>query len=1236
MKYLMHAGYDANDEAERLCDLVAVEERDGTTSKALELCSEVLARYPDYPRALHAKGVLFKKLGNHDEALKITTRCIELYSQYTAGITTLAGLYRISRDFEQAAALYKRALSLDPSNVHAYYGLGLLHRAEYRLNRASAMFRKVLVYDGRSVPALVGLARCCLEQGKLKEAKRLCIKALKVNSGHEEARYLLAKVTAEYGDVQYAVTMMKDLETSAEYGLASQGSILFLMQELTETTQKQIFEKTRRLVQRFLEKLYAEQLPHCNVPETNRTLRIGFVSGDLKFHPVAHHLKPLLQNIDKGSFELYAYSTSNVRDSYTEELASCFDVWRYVFDMPLSEMSNTIRLDRIDILIDLSGYTAKTGLPVFALRPAPVQMSWLGYFHTTGLRCIDYLISDALTIPPCDEPFFAEKIVRLPHSRFCYAPPIKELPAVDPLPADSNGYITFGAFTKVMKLNDKVIATWSEILKRLPDSRLILKWGTYADHSVVKAVTDRFSAQGVDLSRLEFRPKSSYRELLLQYTRDIDITLDTFPHSGGATSCESLIMGVPVVTLSGGLPISRQTHGFLRLAGLEEELVAFSQDEYVQKAVSLARNLCQLRELRACLRESLFSSPLFDVSAFARDFEELLHSVWAGWCRGRSVPKLLAQRFLVRDELHNEGLILMEQASWQVAAMYFKRILKDRPQDENALNNFGLCLWEQKALKEAQRVFTKAYALNPKNSDVVCNLAGVMIDRGQYRKALRIIRQGLGDMPGVTALYENMALAQKHLNQLGDALQSVKTAMTLGAGDSPGLTILAAGTCYEMGDMAGAICAIKKCTAMKTEDVRIYSNYCYFMNYCEGVDQKTIYDETIRNVEIFSKRNDQKTPVKTLRCDRKKSLRVGLVSADFRNHPGGVLSRAFVEYADRDAITIYCYSNNPAVDSITEVFIHNAYKWHQIDMLDDQQVVDLIRQDEIDILIDMSGHTNGNRLAVFAAKPAPVQATWVGYVNTTGLSQIDYFISDAFTTPLEMAPFFAEKLAYLPYSRFCYTPPAYTPYVTPVPSASCGHITFGCFNNLAKLSDSTIAMWAEILNRVPESKLILKRGALEDRQVKQMVRERFKQYGIAAHRLDLRGHSLHSFMLAEYGEVDIALDSMPFSGGLTSLEALWMGVPVITFVGNTPASRQTGSFLSLLGLRDLITYNYADYVENAIKLARNPARLRQMRETLRQDMIDSPLLDGSMFAENMKNLLMGLYHGTEANGPALL
>lgn len=1231
----MHAGYDAIAEAEGLCAAVAVEEKNGNTTTALKLCSVVLERYPDYPRALHARGVLLKKLGNHDEALKITARCVELYPNYVAGITTLAGMHRTSRELDQAESMYKRALSLDVSAVEAYYGLGLLYRAEYRLNRACTMFRKVLVHDKGCIPALVGLARCCLEQGKLRAAKRLCVKALKVNPDHEEARYILAKVTAEYGDVQYAVTMMKDLEVSAEYGLASQGSILFLMQELSETTQKQIFARTCQLVQRFLEKLYADQLPHCNVPKKDRKLRVGFVSGDLKFHPVAHHLKPLLQQIDKSLFELYAYSTSNVRDSYSEELASCFDVWRYVFDMPLIEMSKTIRLDRIDILIDLSGYTAKTGLPVFALRPAPVQMSWLGYFHTTGLCCMDYLISDALTIPPSEETFFAEKIVRLPHSRFCYAPPIKELPAVEPLPANANGYITFGAFTKVMKLNDNVIAAWSEILKRLPGSRLILKWGTYADHSVVKKIADRFVARGVDLSRLEFRPKSPYRELLLEYTRDIDITLDTFPHSGGATSCESLIMGVPVVTLSGQLPISRQTHGFLRSVGLEQWLVAFSQDEYVEKAVSLAKNRSHLDELRGCLRDALFFSPLFDVSAFARNFEELLRSAWAVWCQGSTVRKLLSQRSLVHAELHNEGLILMEQAAWQDAAMYFKRILKDRPHDENALNNLGLCLWEQKVLEEAQRIFMKAYSLNPKNSDVVCNLAGVMIDQGHYGKALRIIRRSLGDMPAVPALYENMALAQKHLNKLGDALQSVKTAISLSAGDSPSLTILNSGICYEMGDMAEAIRTIRKCLDMKTDDIRLYSNYCYFLNYCEGFDQATIYNETIRNVDVFTKRYGQATPCASLSDNPKKPLRIGLVSADFRNHPGGVLSRAFVEYADKETIQIYCYYNNSVVDSTTEVFMKNSYKWHQIEMLDDHQFVDLIRHDGIDILIDLSGHTNGNRLGVFALKPSPVQAAWLGYVNTTGLAQIDYFISDVFTTPLDMAPFFAEKLAYLPHSRFCYTPPAYSPYVTPVPSESCDHITFGCFNNLAKLSDMTIAMWAEILSRVPKSKLILKRGALEDPQVRRMVRERFKQHGIAAHRLDLRGHSLHSFMLAEYGEVDIALDSMPFSGGLTSLEALWMGVPVITFVGNTPASRQTGSFLNLLGLCDLIAYDHAGYVETAVCLARNPARLRQMRESLRQNMIGSPLLDGSMFAENMKRLLIALYHGTEPSGPAL-
>lgn len=258
-------------------------------------------------------------------------------------------------------------------------------------------------------------------------------------------------------------------------------------------------------------------------------------------------------------------------------------------------------------------------------------------------------------------------------------------------------------------------------------------------------------------------------------------------------------------------------------------------------------------------------------------------------------------------------------------------------------------------------------------------------------------------------------------------------------------------------------------------------------------------------------------------------------------------------------------------------------------------------------------------------KPCRVQATWLGFFNTTGVSAIDYFISDEFTTPDWMQQWFSEKIVRLPYSRFCYAAPEYSPLVSLAPSEWKGFITFGAFNNCAKLSDTTLNMWAQVLKEVPKSRLMLKWRSYRDKNVKNWIYDRFERLGISKNRIMIRQDINHSQMLADYSDVDIVLDTFPFNGGMTSIEALWMGVPIITLAGETPASRQSGSFLGLVGLEDCIASDLDGYVSAAVQLSSNRDRLYDIRGTLRQRMKKSPLMDGALFAKNMQCLLEHMY-----------
>ena len=351
-----------------------------------------------------------------------------------------------------------------------------------------------------------------------------------------------------------------------------------------------------------------------------RPLRIGYVSADLCQHTVGLFVKDVLKAHDPRRVQVFAYSTGQVKDWVTDDIrAAC--TLRDVSGMEDAVLAEQIRADGIEVLIDLSGHTAGSRLTAFAHRPAPVMVSWLGYFATTGLEYLDAVLLDAWHAPAGTEAQFAEPILRLP-SRWCYQP-VPWAPAeVAPPPLQRNGYITFGSFNNTAKYNPQVFALWARVLAATPGSRLVLKWRTFNDDTFRQKVIHAFVERGIAPERIELRGPSFHADVLKEYA-DLDIALDPFPFTGGLTSCEALWMGVPVVTWPQSRVVSRQTHAILNQIGLPE-LSAPDADEYVQIAVELANDRERLAHLRATLRDRMRASPLLDVTGFTRQLEDTL------------------------------------------------------------------------------------------------------------------------------------------------------------------------------------------------------------------------------------------------------------------------------------------------------------------------------------------------------------------------------------------------------------------------------------------------------------------------------------------------------------------------------------------------------------------------------------------------------------------------------------
>ena len=356
-------------------------------------------------------------------------------------------------------------------------------------------------------------------------------------------------------------------------------------------------------------------------------------------------------------------------------------------------------------------------------------------------------------------------------------------------------------------------------------------------------------------------------------------------------------------------------------------------------------------------------------------------------------------------------------------------------------------------------------------------------------------------------------------------------------------------------------------------------------------------------------------------------LRVGYVSADFCQHTVGLFVRGVLAAHDWGRIIPFAYSAGHVSDWVSDE-IKSVTTFRDIQMLDDRALAERIASDAIDVLVDLSGHTAGSRLTVFAYRPAPVMVSWLGYFATTGLPYMDAVLLDEWHAPIGSEDTFVEPIIRLP-QRLCYTPVPWMPEVPPAAFIRNGHITFGSFNNTAKLNTDVLKLWARILLSVPGSRLVLKWRTFNDAALRQKTISILEEEGVEPDRIELRGPSFHVDLLKEYGDIDIALDPFPFTGGLTSCEALWMGVPVVTWPQSRVVSRQTYAFISQIGLPELAARDAEDYVNIAMRLANDRQRLRKLRATLRERMAASPLCDVAGFTRGLEDTLYRLFHEVE-------
>lgn len=623
------------EEADRVCALGNAMVAQGRIQEAVACYERALVLRPDFAEACNGLGNVLWAQGRRDEAVACYERAITLRPDYAPAHNNL-GLALAARggagDADRAAACYARALAIKPDFSEAHFGLGNVLRKQGRMDEAVASFERALNFRPADADAHCNLGEVLCALGKMARAARHCEQSLALRPDDALAHNNLGNALTGQGRIERALVHYERALVFKPDFAEAHSNMLLALNYASDHDPVGVRDAHLDYAAQREAPLAGSRLTPADDRTSNRRLRIGYLSSDFRRHSVAYFIEPVLAHHDRNHFDVFCYFNHHQADDLTQRLKRYASHWCDIHQLSDELVARQIRTDQIDILVDLNGHTALNRLLVFARKPACVQVTWLGYPNTTGLSSMDYRLTDRFADPVgMTEHLHSEKLVRLPECFSCYQPP-PDAPEVSALPALARGYVNFGSFNNLAKINPQVIAVWARILQAVSDSRLTLKNVNLGEEPVQRSIRDAFARLGIASSRLELLGPDPSPVAHLDRYGGIDIGLDPFPYNGATTTCEALWMGVPVVTLSGTTHAGRVGVSQLSNLGLTE-LIAATPEEYVAIAVRLAGNLEGLSSLRAQLRMHFAASPLTNAQRFAANLERAYFAMWRDWLR---------------------------------------------------------------------------------------------------------------------------------------------------------------------------------------------------------------------------------------------------------------------------------------------------------------------------------------------------------------------------------------------------------------------------------------------------------------------------------------------------------------------------------------------------------------------------------------------------------------------------
>lgn len=1054
----------------------------------------------------------------------------------------------------------------------------------------------------RDAEANSNFGMALLRRKRYDQAMRYLERAIEIDPRFAAAHYHLGlaqlhehRFAESEASLRLAVTLRPDYLTAEVEPVHS--DLLFVTSHNPAVDADTLFAEHRRFG-KLLETPTGElrhRRPHA--AESKCPLRIGFVSGDLRDHSVALFLEPVLRFLrHRPDLELHAYSTRASEDAVTQRLRAIFHHWHPICALTDAAAAKKISGDGIDILIDLSGHTAGNRLRAFARKPAPVQASWLGYPGTTGLRAMDYYFADRRWLPPGQfDRLFTEKLVYLP-DRWAFDPPANA-PEVGALPALGAGHLTFGSFHRMSKLSTATIRSWSQLLLALPQATLLLA-GIDVDHQRILA--ERFAAHGVQSGRLMFHGNCRMDRYLALH-RQVDIALDAYPYGGGTTTMYSLFMGVPTLTLAGATSASRAGAGILEQRGLDG-FVAANPAEFVAKGRYWAAHLSELAQLRAGLRVRLSRAPGGQPGLIAAHLARALRHIWRRWCAGLPAESFHSS---LRSGAPDDAALLALVAQHRFAeALEQARIMtEDFPERGLGWKILGALLWAEGRSDEALIAMQASTRLLPHDPEVHSNLGISFAALQRFDEAETWLRKALAIDPGFGPAHYRLGMYYELQSRYEEAEASLRTATSLRTGP------------------------------LTTDDEQGYSNLMYVISHNASIDAQALFAEHCRVGGLFEADVRAIWPRHSNARDPGRRLRIGFVSADFRDHSVATfLEPVLRRLIHSPRLELHAYSNHAAEDRVTGRLRRCFAHWHAISALTDIDLARRIAADGIDILIDLGGHTAHNRLRTFARKPAPIQASWLGYPGTTGLHAMDYYIADScWLPPGEFDWSFTEKLAYLP-DRWAFEPHADAPAVNALPALDRGYLTFGSFHRPGKVNAFTMRLWSKLLLDLPQAKLLIAGISLPAQE--SVLLQGFGVHGVSPERLRFHGRCTMDAYLAFHHQVDIALDTLPFSGATTTMHSLSMGVPTLTVAGSTSWARACAGIMKHVALDGFIATNAADFAARAAYWSVHLNELAEVRAGLRARLSGSPGGQPDLIAAHLEKALRHMWQRWCAGLPA--